>query len=195
MSIEEDLIRSLGYKLLHYSKRKSAYKFQCPYCQYGRRSSKGKPFTPSEASGYLYQGANGWNFKCHRKKHCGLGMSFTDFLEENFPNEFLNYVRLREEHGTTGHQTNCPSLATALQRRGSLPTHLPRFHDPCCLQNTSEPPSEASVGSFDDGVQQKVTKLPPMRSPQQQAGHQAKISKQVKDYRQRRNREPGDFYL
>ena len=127
MSIEENLIHSLSHNLLHFSTRNHSYRFQCPYCQVGHLNSKRKAFKPSEAKGFLYQKNGGWNFKCHREKHCGRGMSFTTFLEDNFPNEYLNYVRQREVLGTTGKHTNCPKLETVLKRQGVLPQDPPDF--------------------------------------------------------------------
>jgi hypothetical protein len=198
MSIETELICSLSPNLVHFVEKPWAFRFQCPYCQVGRKSSLGKNFPPSEASGHLYQNGNSWNFRCYREKHCGRRESFTKFLEENFPVEFLAYVRRRDELGITGYQTNCPSLETVLKRKGSLPNHPPKFHDPNRTPSHTPKPSqstpEAPVRPSDEsGV--KITKLPPMKSPSQQAGHQSKLNRQVKEYRQRRNREPGDFYL
>ena len=197
MNIEENLIHSLSHSLLNFSTKKSSYKFQCPYCQYGRKNSKNKPFAPSEASGYLYRGTHGWNFKCHREKHCGRGMSFTTFLEENFPKEFLNYVRLREEHGTSGYQTNCPSLVTALKRQGSLPNHPPKFHDATRPKECSQTPPEAPVRPLKEVEQStgpKITKLPPMRSPAQQSGHQSKINQLIKQREKRRRDRSGELW-
>jgi hypothetical protein len=198
MSIETELIRSLSPNLVHYVEKKTAFQFQCPYCQVGRKSSSGKDFSPSRASGYLYQKGNGWNFVCKRKKYCGRHTSFANFLEENFPEEFLNYVRRRDELGIAGYQTNCPSLETVFKRKGSLPNHPPKFHDPNRTPAHSPTPSqntpEAPVRPSDES-RVKINKLPSMRSPAQQAGHQSKLNRQVKEYRQRRNREPGDFFL
>jgi len=194
MTIEEELINSLSHKLIHFSQKRNSFKFQCPYCQYGRMNRKGKAFTPSEASGYLYEGKDGWNFKCHREKHCGRGTSFAVFLEENFPSEFLNYVRLREEQGTAGYQTNCPSLATALKRSGTLPNHPPRFHDPSRTQNGLQPPPEAPAKASEVELMPKITKLPPMTSPQQQAGHQAAINQLIKQREKRRREISGELW-
>lgn len=197
MSIEENLIHSLSQRLLHFSTKKSSYKFQCPYCQCGRKNSKNKPFAPSEASGYLYRGTDGWNFKCHREKHCGRGTSFAIFLEENFPNEFLKYVSFREDHGTTGHQTNCPSLVTALKRKDSLPNHPPKFHDPSRIKEWSQTPPEEPVRPLNEVEQStspKITKLPAMRSPAQQSGHQARINKEIKQRKKRRREQSGELW-
>jgi hypothetical protein len=124
-------------------------------------------------------------------------MSFTTFLEENFPKEFLNYVRLREEHGTSGYQTNCPSLATALKRKGSLLNHPPKFHDATRPKECSQPPLEAPVRPLKEVEQltgPKVTKLPPMRSPAQQSGHQSKINQAIKQREKKRRDRSGELW-
>ena len=197
MSIEKNLIHSLSPRLLHFSPRNNSFRFHCPYCQVGQKNSKGKPFSPGDAKGFLYKKNGGWNFKCHRERHCGLGMTFTTFLEQNFPNEFLKYVRLREEHGTSGFQTNCPSLVTALQRQGSLPNHPPKFHDPTRAKDCSQTPPEAPVRPLKEVEQStgpKITKLPPMRSPAEQYGHQSRINKEIKQRQKRRIERSGELW-
>jgi len=198
MNIEENLILSLSNSLPHFSARKNAYRFHCPYCQVNQKNSKGKPFSPSDARGFLYKGANGgWNFKCHREKHCGRGTSFAVFLEENFPNEFLKYVCLREEHGTTGKHTNCPKLSTVLNRRKILPNHPPKFHDPTRAKEAPEPPPEAPpmpLNELEQLTGPKITKLPPMRNPGQQSGHQSKINREMKLRNKRRIERSGELW-
>jgi hypothetical protein len=200
MNIEENLILSLSHSLLHFSTKKSSYKFQCPYCQYGRKNSKNKSFAPSEASGYLYRGTHGWNFKCHREKHCGRGMSFTTFLEENFPKHFESYVRLREEMGTTGKYTNCPKLETVLKRQGMLPEGDPDFSWqgtlPPVERGQQDPPGRHQCPPVTPNTPSapKITKLPPMRSPQQQAGHQAKINQGMKQRAKIRLQQSGELW-
>ena len=200
MNIEENLIYSLSHRLLHFSTKKSSYKFQCPYCQYGRKNSKNKPFAPSEASGYLYKGTHGWNFKCHREKHCGRGMSFTTFLEENFPKHFEAYVRQREALGTTGKHTNCPKLETILKRQGVLPQHPPDFSWHGTLPPAEKPADEALGGHQCPPVKPstpsapKLTKLEGVRSPQHQAGVQGPINRVMKQREKRRRDRSGELW-
>ncbi len=200
MSIEENLIHGLSHKLLHFSTRNHSYRFQCPYCQVGHLNSKRKAFKPSDAKGFLYQKNGGWNFKCHRERHCGRGMSFVVFLEENFPAEFQKYVRQREELGTTGKHTNCPKLETVLKRQGVLPENPPDFS----WQGTLPPVQKRLEDA--PGVHQcppvmpnsptapKITKLPPMRSPQQQSGCQAKINQVMKQRERKRREQSGELW-
>ena len=196
-TLEENLIDYISPSLLLYSRRVNAHKFLCPHCQSTGRDEKGKHIAPSGASGYFYQKNNAWNFECKRLNKCGKSHSFEKFLEIFFPKDHVEYVRLRDQLGTTGYQTNCPSLETLLKKRGVLSGQPPQFHadrkknDPQHLQR----PANAAPVAPNTPTPPKVTKLPPMRSPQQQAGHQSRLNHLVKQRQQRRRREPGDFWL
>ena len=180
-TIEESFIEYFSSSLPLFQKKSVAYQFQCPYCQTSGRNSKGKTYAPSDAKGYLYPYGNTWNYKCHK---CGEHQSFVKFLEAQFPLLHFEYVRLRDQLGTTGFQTNCPSLETLLKKQGLLSGQPPefrpkRFHQH--VQRPAVPPAAPSAPAAP-----KVTKLPPMRSPQQQAGHQSRLNHQVKQRQQQR---------
>ena len=181
-TIEETFIDYISTALPLFERKTNAHRFQCPYCQSIGQDSKGKPLSPSGARGYLYPVGNAWNFKCHK---CGERQSFEKFLEAQFPLLHFEYVRLRDQLGTTGFQTNCPSLETLLKKRGMIgnpPDFRPeRFHQQ--VQHPVVPPAAPSAPHAP-----KVTKLPPMRSPQQQAGHQSGLNHLMKQ-RQKRRRE------
>jgi len=188
-TIEERFIDYCSRSLLLFQKKSVAYQFQCPYCQTSGKNSKGKPYAPSDAKGYLYPYGNTWNYKCHK---CGEHQSFTKFLESQFPLLHFEYVRLRDQLGTTGFQTNCPSLETLLKKRGMLGGQPPefrpeRFHQH--LQRPASPPAAPDVPTAP-----KVTKLPPMRSPQQQAGHQSRINHLMKQREQKRRYRSGELW-
>jgi hypothetical protein len=124
----------------------------------------------------------------------------TKFLEDHFPRHFEAYVRQRDALGTTGKHTNCPTLETVLKRQGLLPENPPDFS----WQGTLPPVQKR----LDDapGVHQhppvmpnsptapKIAKLPPMRSPQQQAGHQARINQVMKQRAKRRREQSGELW-
>ena len=192
-TIEERFIDHFSSSLPLFQKKSVAYQFQCPYCQTSGKNSKGKHYAPSDAKGYLYPCANTWNYKCHK---CGEHQSFVTFLEEQFPLLHFEYVRLRDQLGTTGFQTNCPSLVTVLKKKGMLSSQPPQFHadrkknDAQHFHSPAFPPA-----SSDASTTPKVTKLPPMRSPQQQAGHQSRLNHLVKQRQQKKRREAGDSWL
>ena len=193
-TVEERFIDYFSPSLLLFQKKSVAYQFQCPYCQTSGKNSKGKTYAPSDAKGYLYPFGNTWNYKCHK---CGEHQSFVKFLEAQFPLLHFEYVRQRDQLGTTGFQTNCPSLETLLRKQGMLsfdplvfgssrqqqqPPHIPQT--PVARQTPAPAPAAP-----------KITKLPPMRSPQQQAGHQSRLNHLVKQRHQRKRREAGDSWL
>jgi hypothetical protein len=95
--------------------------------------------------------------------------------------------------GTTGFQTNCPSLETLLKKRGMLSGQPPEFRPKRFHQHLQRPATPSTVPNAPAAP--KVTKLPPMRSPQQQAGHQSRLNHQVKQRHQRKRREAGDSWL
>ena len=181
-TLEEIFIDYIASSLPLFEKKTVAYRFQCPYCQSSGKTSKGKDLAPSEAKGYLYPYSNAWNYKCHK---CGAHQSFEKFLEEQVPLIHFEYVRLRDQLGTTGFQTNCPSLETLLKKRGVLGDAMPDIRPMPLHQRPVAPPAAPTAHAAP-----KVTKLPPMRSPQQQAGHQSRLNHQVKQRRQRRHQGP-----
>lgn len=189
-SIEEIFIDYIASSLPLFSQQQSAYRFQCPYCQISGKNTKGKSYAPSDAKGYLYPYGNAWNYKCHK---CGIHQSFEKFLEEQFPILHFEYVRLRDQLGTTGFQTNCQSLETLLKKRGMLGGQPPEFRPERFHQHLQRPATPSTAPNAPAAP--KVTKLPPMRSPQQQAGHQSRLNHQVKQRHQRKRREAGDSWL
>ena len=193
-TIEESFIEYFSSSLPLFQKKSVAYQFQCPYCQTSGRNSKGKTYAPSDAKGYLYPYGNTWNYKCHK---CGEHQSFVKFLEAQFPLLHFEYVRLRDQLGTTGFQTNCPSLETLLRKQGMLSFDPLVFGSPRQHQQPQHIPQApvARPTPASASTPPKVTKLPPMRTPQQQAGHQSRLNHLVKQRQQRKRREPGDSWL
>ena len=193
LSIEQRFIDQISGNLVYFSRQSNAYRFLCPYCQSSGKDSKGKPYAPGGAKGFLYQKNNAWNFICHRsdcESHTlnSQGKSFEKFLADHFPKQHLDYVKSRDQLGLTGFQTNCPTLETLLKKRGELgnpPGFRPgRIHQQ--IPRPLMPPAAPSAPATP-----KVTKLPPMRSPQQQAGCQASLNHQMKQREQRRREREG----
>jgi hypothetical protein len=172
--MEKQFIDQISSALGFFTETQNGYKFQCPYCQRGSKDHKGRAMSLGRVNGSLYRinDRNDWKYRCF---HCGEHKSFHHFLEDHFPEQFVAYVRQRDALGTTGKHTNCPKLETVLKEQGLLPKHPPRFHDPSREQKPSQTPLEAPAKPLDDGIEPKITKLPAMRSRQQQAGYQAKI--------------------
>jgi len=189
MSLDLDYILFISGSLMNFGQHGAAYRMQCPYCQFQKKQA------PSKSKGFFYQKNNDWQFKCHK---CGTGKSLANFLKENFPEHYLNYVKDRDRAGSTGRGTNCPTLETVLKDRGIFPSVPPSFHkDQESIQNAPERAPEAPAGRVcppSGGDAPKITKLPPMRSPQQQAGHQAKINGEMNRRAKRRRDQSGELW-
>ena len=184
-AIEETFIDYISPALPLFSRQANAFRFQCPYCQSSGTDSKGKALSPSGAKGFLYRSGNAWNYKCHK---CGEHQAFEKFLESQFPLLHFEYVRQRDQLGTTGFQTNCPSLETLLKKRGVLGTS-PEFRPERFDQQVQRPVMPLAAPAAPHTP--KVTKLPPMRSPQQQAGHQSGLNHLMKERHKRRRERYG----
>lgn len=179
MTIDREYVYLLLPFLVNARKTSSSIRFQCPYCQFGNKISSGK------CKGYLYEKNNDWNFKCHK---CSTGKSLANFLSDHFPEHYLDYVTKRDRAGLTGWGSNCPKLETALKRKDCLP-HPPQFGKDGgdSVENSSDS-SDCSGGGQEVpvcGKAPQITKLPPMRSPQQQAGHQAQLNHLMKQKKKR----------
>ena len=199
-TIEENFIECISTALPLFSRQTKAIRFQCPYCQSSGKDSKGKALSPSSAKGYLYTNGNAWNYKCHK---CGEHQAFEKFLESQFPLLHFEYVLQRDQLGTTGFQTNCPSLETLLKKRGVL-GNPPEFR-PERVEQEDQKSQVPLAEPVQEQVQRpvvtppppstphapKVTKLPPMRSPQQQAGHQSGLNHLMNQRAKRRKEREG----
>jgi hypothetical protein len=187
MFLEKSIIDAISFSLPHFTKTQKGWKFQCPYCQHGLKDHKGRHYGPGRVKGYLVPKDNSIKFRCFL---CDEHKEFASFLRDHFPKEFLDYVRQREALGLTGYQTNCPSLKTVLKKQGVLPRHPPAFNKQKSDDPEQDPsthsPVPAVTPSMPAPTGPKVTKLPPMRSPQQQAGQQSRLNHQVKQRQQQR---------
>jgi len=192
MSLEESFINSISFSLPHFTKTQKGWKFQCPYCQHGLKDHKGRHYGPGRVKGSFYHSGNQVLFRCFL---CNEHKEFQSFLRNHFPKEFLEYVRQREALGLTGYQTNCPSLSTVLKQQGVLPQHPPAFDKQTPADPAQHNPARPSVPVVTPSVPAptgpKVTKLPPMRSPKQQAGQQSRLNHQVKQRQQQRRLREG----
>ena len=185
MTIEKTFIDYISTALPLFSQQSNSYRFLCPYCQSTGRDSKGKALSPSGAKGFLYRSGNAWNFRCPK---CETRQSFEKFLEAQFPLLHFEYVRLRDQLGTTGFQTNCPSIETLLKKRGVL-GNPPEFRPERFRQKVPRPVAPPEAPSAPAAP--KVTKLPPMRSPHQQAGHQSHLNHLMNQRAKRRREREG----
>ena len=78
--------------------KNNLYTFRCPYCGDSKKHK-------NKTRGYLYQVKTDFNFKCH---NCGLSRSFTNFLKDQDPQLYDQYVLERYKEGLTGKATTTP---------------------------------------------------------------------------------------
>ena len=195
MNLEQHFIGKISGNLAFFRQMpSSAYKFQCPYCQVSGWNKSGRALKDYECVSYFYEKKGAINFKCHQ---CGTGNQFHNFLKDHFPNEFIAYVKEREQRGTTGKGHNCPTLANAIESIGGAMFTKPDFRK---QQANQEPKTakeeEASPPQQDQGCGNppKVQKLPRMKSPEQQAGCQSHINRLIKQKHERARRRRGDLW-
>ena len=194
MNLEQAFISKITGGLLHYRfKGGETHQFCCPYCQPDGIDNKGKKISESKAKGYFYKKGSSINFRCHK---CGTGKQFHNFLKDHFPAEFIDYVREREQMGTTGQGHNCPTLANALESIGGLKFKKPVFNKNEKDGSTSTTAKESSDASKEEGCGKppRIQKLPPMRSPQQQSGCQGRINHLIKQKHERAGKRRGDLW-
>ena len=197
MTLEESFIDKISYQLPNFKRNNTSFQFRCPYCQLGSHHRTGRPWKNSDFRAYFYRAENATNFKCHK---CGKHTQFHQFLKDHFPTEFLEYVRERELQGTTGFQTNCPTLDKALLDTGKIKFDKPDFgsrkkqHQSQPSNSESSQTPQQSSPSESCGNAPKKQVLPPMRSPQQQAGHQAHLNYLMKQKHERDRNRRGELW-
>lgn len=99
-SVEHEYLPMVGCRLDKFVRKKDdLYTFRCPYCG---DSSKNK----NKTRGYFYSKKNELLFKCH---NCGVGRTFANFLKDNFPDLYDQYLMDRYSRGLSGRGTNTPN--------------------------------------------------------------------------------------
>ena len=98
--VEHEYLPMVGCRLEKFVRKKDdLYTFRCPYCG---DSSKNK----NKTRGYFYSKKNELLFKCH---NCGVGRTFANFLKDNFPDLYDQYLMDRYSRGLTGKGSNTPN--------------------------------------------------------------------------------------
>lgn len=80
-------------------KRPGVYNFRCPYCGDSKKHR-------NKARGYLIKKKGNYLYKCH---NCGVGRSFGNFLKENVPHLYDEYIMEHYKEGNTGRGTANPA--------------------------------------------------------------------------------------
>jgi hypothetical protein len=197
MTLEEIFVNKIEKRLLNFKRNPCSYQFRCPYCQTGSHHRSGRPWKNADFKAYFYQKKNAINFKCHK---CRKYSQFHEFATDHPATDFMEYVREKQLLRNTGLQTNYPALDKAILDTATIQVeklYLSSMGDPSNSQYANSEPSEApqkSSSSESCGNAPKVQKLPPMRSPQQQAGHQANLNRLMNEKRERDRQCRGELW-
>ena len=79
-------------------KKNDLYNFRCPYCGDSQKHR-------NKARGYFFRIKNDMVFKCH---NCGVGRTLPNFLKEQAPDLYDEYIMERYKSGTTGKGSYVP---------------------------------------------------------------------------------------
>ena len=125
MSIDNQFVFNISAQLDQFKKKnKGTYNFRCPYCG---DSQKYK----NKARGYFFTSKNDLVYKCH---NCGIGRSFSNFLKEQFPLVYDQYVMEKYKAGLTGKHRSVPKPEFHFDK----PTFKRRIHlEPLSSLNNS----------------------------------------------------------
>ncbi len=98
--VDDRYVKLVSSRLDKFTVKKSnLYNFRCPYCG---DSQKHK----SKARGYFFLKTNDVIFKCH---NCGVGRTIGNFLKDNAPDLYDEYLLERYKEGMTGKGTVVPT--------------------------------------------------------------------------------------
>lgn len=97
--IDEKYISLSSSFLDKFSKKKpGVYNFRCPYCGDSQKHR-------NKARGYLVKKRADYLYKCH---NCGVGRSFSNFMKEQVPHLYDEYLMEHYSEGHTGKGTPIP---------------------------------------------------------------------------------------
>ena len=98
--VEDKYIRLISSRLDRYKHvKRGLYNFRCPYCG---DSQKNK----SKARGYFFLKKTEYIYKCH---NCGVGRSLGNFLKDQAPDMYDQFVMEKYKSGMTGKGRHTPS--------------------------------------------------------------------------------------
>jgi hypothetical protein len=91
--VEKKYISLLSPRLIKFSKKKeNLYTFRCPYCGDSQKNR-------NKTRGYFYQVKAAFFFKCH---NCGQGRTLGNFIKDNDPALYSEYLLEQYRDGNTG---------------------------------------------------------------------------------------------
>ena len=105
--LDTKYINLASASLQKYKKVKTGlYTFRCPYCGDSKKNK-------NKTRGYIFQVKGDHVFKCH---NCGITRSFSNFLKDQVPHVYDEYVMERYKEGTIGGNVPKPDLTQFISK-------------------------------------------------------------------------------
>ena len=103
--VDVQYVNLLSARLDKFAKKKEhLYNFRCPYCGDSQKHR-------NKARGYFFRIKTDMVFKCH---NCGVGRTLPNFLKDNAPDLYDQYIMERYKNSTTGKGSYVPKPKPAI---------------------------------------------------------------------------------
>ena len=109
--------------------------FRCPYCGDSKKNK-------NKTRGYIFAVKGDHVFKCH---NCGITRSFSNFLKDQAPHVYDEYVMERYKEGTTGKNVPKPDLNKFITKPDFKPKRKVNL-EPLSSLNKSHPAKVYALG-------------------------------------------------
>ena len=97
--VDTKYISLVSGRLEKFSKKnENLFNFRCPYCGDSQKNR-------NRARGYFYRHKGSFIYKCH---NCGVGRTLSNFLKDQDPDLYGEYVMVAYREGSTGKGTKIP---------------------------------------------------------------------------------------
>ena len=114
--VDAHYVSLLSGRLDKFTRKKAdLYNFRCPYCGDSQKHR-------NKARGYFFRLKQDMVFKCH---NCGVGRTLPNFLKDNAPDLYDEYILERYKSGTTGKGSFVPKPKfekPVFKKKGHLPS-------------------------------------------------------------------------
>ena len=98
LHLDRKYISLVSLRLDKFKKQETTYNFRCPYCGDSKKNK-------NRARGYFFQKKGSYIYKCH---NCGVGRTLPNFLKDQDPQLYGEYVLEAYREGSTGKGTSIP---------------------------------------------------------------------------------------
>ena len=98
LHLDRKYISLVSLRLEKFKKQETTFNFRCPYCGDSKKNK-------NRARGYFFQKKGSYIYKCH---NCGVGRTLPNFLKDQDPQLYGEYVLEAYREGSTGKGTSIP---------------------------------------------------------------------------------------